>query len=49
MYIFAGNGEADGNTAVGTNTAISRVFGGAVGADYLFSPKYHCRLALAGG
>jgi hypothetical protein len=24
---------------VGSNTATSRVFGGAVGADYLFSPN----------
>ena len=41
---FGGSQTTDGNAALGSNTATSRVFGTAVGADYRFSPFTHRRL-----
>jgi fibronectin-binding autotransporter adhesin len=46
---FGGSQTTDGNAALGSNTATSRVFGTAVGADYLFSPRTIAGFALAGG
>jgi autotransporter-associated beta strand protein len=46
---FGGSQTTDGNTVLGSNTATSRVFGTAVGADYLFSPRTLAGFALAGG
>lgn len=46
---FGGSQSTDGNTAVGTNGATSRIFGIAVGANYLFSPTTLAGFALAGG
>ena len=36
---FGGSQTTDGNAALGSNTATSRVFGVAVGADYRLSPR----------
>ncbi|WP_245283919.1 autotransporter outer membrane beta-barrel domain-containing protein [Bradyrhizobium sp. Cp5.3] len=46
---FGGSQTTDGNTVVGSNRATSRIFGTAVGADYLFSPNTLAGFALAGG
>ena len=46
---FGGSQTTDGNAAVGSNTATSRVFGVAVRADYRFSPFTVAGFALAGG
>lgn len=46
---FGGSQSTDGNSAVGSNSATSRIFGTAVGADYLFSPTTLAGFALAGG
>src|SRR6202030_2971003 len=46
---FGGAQTTDGNAALGSNTATSRVFGTAVGADYRFSPFTIAGFALAGG
>jgi uncharacterized protein with beta-barrel porin domain len=46
---FGGSQTTDGNTAVGSNGATSRIAGTAVGADYLFSPNTIAGFALAGG
>jgi uncharacterized protein with beta-barrel porin domain len=46
---FGGSQTTDGNPIVGSNTATSRVFGTAVGADYRFSPFTLAGFALAGG
>jgi len=46
---YGGSQTTDGNAALGSNTATSRVFGTAVGADYRFSPFTIAGLALAGG
>jgi uncharacterized protein with beta-barrel porin domain len=46
---FGGSQTTDGNVALGSNTATSRIFGTAVGADYLFSPRTLAGFALAGG
>jgi autotransporter-associated beta strand protein len=46
---YAGSQTTDGNTTVGSNTATSRVYGTAVGADYRFSPFTLAGFALAGG
>jgi uncharacterized protein with beta-barrel porin domain len=46
---FGGSQTTDGNAALGSNTATSRVFGTAVGADYRFSPFTLAGFALAGG
>jgi uncharacterized protein with beta-barrel porin domain len=46
---FGGAQTTDGNAIVGSNQATSRIFGTAVGADYLFSPNTLAGFALAGG
>jgi uncharacterized protein with beta-barrel porin domain len=46
---FGGSQTTDGNAAVGSNGATSRIAGTAVGADYLFSPDTIAGFALAGG
>src|ERR1700732_4512587 len=46
---FGGSQTTDGNATVGSNTATSRIFGTAVGADYRFSPFTLAGFALAGG
>jgi len=46
---FGGSQSTDGNAAVGSNSVTSRIAGGAVGADYLFSPDTIAGFALAGG
>jgi uncharacterized protein with beta-barrel porin domain len=46
---YGGSQTTDGNAALGSNTATSRIFGGAVGADYRFSPYTLAGFALAGG
>jgi uncharacterized protein with beta-barrel porin domain len=46
---FRGSQTTDGNTALGSNGATSRIFGTAAGADYQFSPNTLAGFALAGG
>jgi len=46
---FGGSQTTDGNAAVGSNAATSRIAGTAVGADYRFSPFTMAGFALAGG
>src|SRR5260370_12848619 len=46
---FGGSQTTDGNTALGSNTATSRIGGVAVGADYWLSPQTVAGFALAGG
>ncbi|WP_051389780.1 autotransporter domain-containing protein [Bradyrhizobium sp. Ec3.3] len=46
---FAGSQTTDGNTALGSNSATSRLFGTAAGAEYWFSPQTLAGFALAGG
>lgn len=46
---FGGSQTTDGNAAVGSNSATSRIFGMAAGADYLLSPRTIAGFALAGG
>ena len=46
---FGGSQTTDGNTATGSNSATSRIFGVAAGADYLLSPRTIAGFALAGG
>ena len=46
---FGGSQTTEGNAALGSNTATSRVFGAAMGADYLLSPRIIAGFALAGG
>src|SRR5260370_4227770 len=46
---FGGSQTTDGNATLGSNSATSRVFGGAVGADYRFSPSTIAGFAIAGG
>jgi uncharacterized protein with beta-barrel porin domain len=46
---FGGSQTTDGNAAVGSNSVTSRLYGGAVGADYLLSPNTIAGFALAGG
>ncbi|KJC44847.1 hypothetical protein UP09_14480 [Bradyrhizobium sp. LTSP885] len=46
---FGGSQTTDGNTALGSNSATSRVYGTAVGADYRFSPDTIAGFSLAGG
>ncbi len=46
---FGGSETTQGNNAVGSNDATSRIFGGAAGADYHFSPDTLVGFALAGG
>jgi autotransporter-associated beta strand protein len=46
---FGGSQTTDGNAALGSNTATSRIYGGAVGADYRISPDTLAGFAMAGG
>ena len=46
---YGGSQTTDGNAAPGSNTATSRIYGAAVGADYRFSPFTLAGFALAGG
>jgi uncharacterized protein with beta-barrel porin domain len=46
---FGGSQTTDGNGTLGSNTATSRIYGTAVGADYRFSPQTIAGFALAGG
>jgi uncharacterized protein with beta-barrel porin domain len=46
---FGGSQSTDGNAAVGSNNTTSSIYGTAVGADYLLSPKTIAGFALAGG
>jgi uncharacterized protein with beta-barrel porin domain len=46
---FGGSQTTDGNAAVGSNGATSRIAGTVVGADYRFSPNTIAGFALAGG
>jgi autotransporter-associated beta strand protein len=46
---YGGSQTTDGNAALGSNTATSRIAGTAVGADYRFSPFTLAGFALAGG
>jgi autotransporter-associated beta strand protein len=46
---YGGTQSTDGNAALGSNSATSRIAGTAVGADYLFSPDTLGGFALAGG
>jgi autotransporter-associated beta strand protein len=46
---FGGSETTNGNAATGSNNTTSRVFGTAVGADYLLSPRTISGFSLAGG
>ena len=46
---FGGSQTTDGNAALGSNTATSRIGGVAAGADYWLSPRTVAGFALAGG
>jgi autotransporter-associated beta strand protein len=46
---FGGSQTTDGSTAQGSNSATSRLFGTAAGAEYWFSPQTLAGFALAGG
>jgi uncharacterized protein with beta-barrel porin domain len=46
---FGGSQTTDGSAGLGSNSATSRVFGMAAGADYLLSPRTVAGFALAGG
>ncbi len=46
---FGGSQSTSGNAMVGSNDTTSSIYGTAVGADYLFSPKTVAGFALAGG
>ncbi|MGO4712099.1 autotransporter domain-containing protein [Bradyrhizobium sp. 2TAF24] len=46
---FGGLQTTDGNTAQGSNSATSRLFGTAAGAEYAFSPQTLAGFSLAGG
>ncbi|WP_245284457.1 autotransporter domain-containing protein [Bradyrhizobium sp. WSM2254] len=46
---YGGSQSTTGNAVVGSNDTTSRIFGTAVGADYLFSPNTLAGFALAGG
>ena len=46
---YGGSQTTDGNAVLGSNTATSRLYGTAVGADYRFSPNTLAGFALAGG
>ena len=46
---YGGGRTTDGNAVIGSNTATSRVYGVAVGADYRISPDTWAGFALAGG
>jgi uncharacterized protein with beta-barrel porin domain len=46
---YGGSQSTDGNAALGSNTATSRVYGSAAGVDYRISPFTRVGLTLAGG
>lgn len=46
---FGGSQTTDGNGAVGSNAATSRIFGMTAGGDYLLSPRTIAGFALSGG
>lgn len=46
---YGGAQSTDGNAATGSNSATSRIFGTAVGVDYLLSSRTIAGFALAGG
>jgi hypothetical protein len=46
---FGGSANISGNAALGSNTADTRAFGLAAGADYLITPATIAGFALAGG
>jgi uncharacterized protein with beta-barrel porin domain len=46
---YGGSQTTGGNTAVGSNSTTSSVYGTAVGADYRFSPDTLAGFSLAGG
>jgi autotransporter-associated beta strand protein len=46
---FGGSQTTDGNSATGSNTVTSRIFGGAAGADYHLAPDTLLGFALMGG
>jgi autotransporter-associated beta strand protein len=46
---YGGSQSTSGDPAAGSNDTRSSIFGTAVGADYLFSPKTIAGFALAGG
>jgi uncharacterized protein with beta-barrel porin domain len=46
---FGGSQTTDGNAAIGSNGATSRIYGTTAGADYLISPNTLAGFALAGG
>jgi autotransporter-associated beta strand protein len=46
---FGGSQSTDGNAATGSNSTTSSIYGTAVGAEYLFSPRTIAGFALAGG
>jgi uncharacterized protein with beta-barrel porin domain len=46
---YGGSQTTDGNATLGSNTATSRIYGTAVGADYRLSPYTLAGFALAGG
>ena len=46
---FGGSQTTDGNATIGSNTATSRIYGTAVGADVRLSPNSIAGFALAGG
>ena len=46
---YGGSQTTDGNAALGSNGATSRIAGTAVGADYRFSPNTLAGFAIAGG
>ena len=46
---FGGSQTTDGDATVGSNSATSRLYGTAVGADYRFSPFTIAGFSLAGG
>jgi autotransporter-associated beta strand protein len=46
---FGGSQTTNGNAGLGSNNTTSRIYGTAVGADYIFSPGTIAGFALAGG
>jgi uncharacterized protein with beta-barrel porin domain len=46
---FGGSQSTDGNAAAGSNNTTSSIYGTAVGAEYLLSPRTIAGFALAGG
>jgi subtilase-type serine protease len=46
---FGGSQTTDGNAAQGSSSTTSRIYGTAVGADYLLSPNTIAGFSLAGG